>query len=156
MLLSSLLFAPLLTAALTIAAPKAWAKHVALIGALATLVLCWPLYRAFDANMAGLQLQETAAWLPSLGINFGLGIDGIALALLLLNNLLTPLVVLAAWREDRNPGAFFACLLGLAGLVNGVFMATDFILFYVFFEASLIPLYLLIGLWAGLIVFMRH
>jgi NADH-quinone oxidoreductase subunit M len=149
MLLSSLILLPIATALLVLLAPRGLAKPLALLGALGTLALCGPLYTGFNPAAAGLQFTESYAWLPSLDISFSLGIDGIALALLLLNNLLTPLVVLAAWREERNSGAFMACLLGLAGLVNGVFAATDFILFYVFFEASLIPLYLLIGLWGG-------
>ncbi len=149
MLLSSLILLPITTALLVLLAPRGLAKQLALLGALGTLALCGPLYMGFHPNTAGLQFTESYSWLPSLGVNFTLGIDGIALALLLLNNLLTPLVVLASWKEARNTPAFMACLLGLAGLVNGVFAATDFILFYVFFEASLIPLYLLIGLWGG-------
>jgi len=148
-MLLSLILLPILAAALCILAPKAWAKPIALIGALLPVVLGIDVYQNFIPTQAGLQYVASYAWLPALGLHVGLGIDGIALALILLNVVLTPLVVLASWNETRNPAAFMACLLALSGLVNGIFMATDFILFYVLFEGSLIPLYILIGLWGG-------
>jgi NADH-quinone oxidoreductase subunit M len=148
MLLLALIFTPLAAAAVALLAPKNLARWVALLGALLTCAVAIETYHAFDTS-AGLQMAVSYPWLPAIGISFGVGLDGIALVLILLNCLLTPLVVLASWHEQRQPAAFMACLLALAGLVNGVFLATDFILFYVFFEASLIPLYVLIGIWGG-------
>ncbi len=148
-LLTVLIFSPMLAAALVWVLPGRGARWGALAGSMVPVVLSIVAYAQFNPAAEGLQFVENHAWLPSLGITYGLGIDGIALALIMLNNLLTPIVILASWKEERKPAAFMACLLILAGLVNGVFAATDFILFYVFFEASLIPLYLLIGLWGG-------
>lgn len=144
-----LILLPILTAALLVVAPKAWVRPLALLGALLPVVIGVDLYTHFIPTHAGLQYVADYAWLPALGLHVGLGIDGIALALILLNVVLTPLVVLASWHEDRNTAGFMACLLALSGLVNGIFAATDFILFYVLFEGSLIPLYILIGVWGG-------
>lgn len=148
-LLSLLIFTPLLAAGITLFLPTRVVKPVALALSLIPLALCIPLFQQFDASLAGLQFIEKAAWLPALNINYILGIDGLALPLIALTALLTPICLLASWHIQKNPQGFFAAFLALESFVIGVFTAQDFILFYLFWEAMLIPMFLLIGLWGG-------
>jgi NADH-quinone oxidoreductase subunit M len=149
MALTLLVLFPLFISCILLLVPERIVRWVAILGAIFPFILAVLMYLYFDVNQTDLQFREIAEWLPELGIAYRVGVDGISLALILLNTLLTPLVILASWKEDRHIGSFLACLLALTGLVNGIFIASDFILFYVFFEASLIPLYILIGVWGG-------
>ena len=103
----------------------------------------------FDRTRAGFQFVEKHSWIPAFGINYGLGVDGMALLLILLALVLTPVVILACWNEAESGRwsvkTFFALLLVLETMMIGVFAATDIFLFYLFFEAMLIPVYFLIG-----------
>ena len=148
-LLSLLIFTPLLGALITMATPSRFAKPTALILSLIPLGLCIPLFQHFNPSAAGLQFVENLAWLPTFNINYALGVDGIAIPLIALTALLIPLCLLASWNITKNIPAFFASFLALESFVIGVFAAQDFILFYVFWEAMLIPMFLLIGLWGG-------
>ena len=104
---------------------------------------------SFNRQESGLQFVEKYSWIPAFGINYGLGVDGMALLLILLALILTPIVILACWHEAEggrwSVKTFFALLLILETMMIGVFAATDIFLFYLFFEAMLIPVYFLIG-----------
>ncbi|MBR8744893.1 NADH-quinone oxidoreductase subunit M [Nocardiopsis sp. MG754419] len=126
------------------------AKRIALGVSLATLALVVVMALNFDTSAAGgLQFEEVYPWIPYFGVHFAVGVDGIALVLILMSVILVPLVVLAAWNEhsDREDGGsgYFALILALEAMMIGVFAATDVFLFYVFFEAMLIPVYFMIG-----------
>lgn len=111
-------------------------------------VVAWVLSR-MDSS-AGFQFQERLAWLPALGSSYHLGIDGISRWLVALNALLLPMAILASWTSVRkNVRAFHALLLALQAMVYGVFLSLDVFLFYLFWEASLLPMYFLIGVWGG-------
>ena len=128
----------------------ALARWLALAGALAGFVVALPLYFAFDAAAQGMQFVELLPWIESYNINYHLGIDGISLLLILLNTFTTVLVVLAGWKViDSRVAQYMAAFLILSGLMNGVFCALDAALFYVFFEATLIPMFIVIGVWGG-------
>jgi len=109
-------------------------------------VLAWI---KFDSSNTALQFVESAKWIPSFGINYAVGVDGLALVLILMSVLLAPIVVLAGWNESEggrwSPKVFYILILVLETMMIGVFAATDIFLFYVFFEAMLIPVYFLIG-----------
>lgn len=148
-LLSLLIFAPLLAAAVTLFLPTRAVKPVALLFSLVPLALCVPLFLNFNAAQSGLQFIENVQWLPEFHVAYLLGIDGLSLPLIALTALLTPLCLLASWNVTKNPQGFFAAFLALESFVIGVFTAQDFILFYLFWEAMLIPMFLLIGIWGG-------
>jgi len=126
------------------------ARKLALIGSLAGLLVALPLYSRFDPALASMQFTEFSPWIPAFHINYHLGIDGISMWFILLNSFTTVLVVLAGWEviQDR-PSQYMAAFLIMSGLINGVFAALDAILFYVFFEAMLIPMFIIIGVWGG-------
>ncbi len=128
-------------------APVRW---VALVGAVAGFLVTIPLYTHFDTTTSSMQFVELAEWIPRFGIHYHLGVDGISVLFILLNSFITVLVVWSGWevittRVSQYMGAFLI----QSGLINGVFCALDGILFYFFFEAMLIPMYLIIGVWGG-------
>ena len=126
------------------------ARWLALVGALAGFLVTIPLYTHFDLTTSAMQFVELAPWIPRFGIHYHLGVDGISVLFILLNSLMTVLVVWAGWEVITTRVAqYMAAFLIMSGLVNGVFCALDGILFYVFFEAMLIPMYLIIGVWTG-------
>jgi len=109
-----------------------------------------PLYTGFDVGTSAMQFVELQSWVPRFNINYHLGVDGISVLFLLLNAFITIIVVVAGWQVIENKVAqYMAAFLIMSGLMNGIFSALDGVLFYVFFEASLIPLYLIIGIWGG-------
>ena len=126
------------------------ARGLALIGAIAGLVVTLPLYSGFDVTTPAMQFVEMAPWIPRFNINYHLGVDGLSVLFVILNAFITILVVMAGWQVIQDKVAqYMAAFLIMSGLMNGIFSALDGILFYVFFEASLIPLYLIIGIWGG-------
>ncbi|MBI3939104.1 MAG: NADH-quinone oxidoreductase subunit M [Betaproteobacteria bacterium] len=126
------------------------ARMIALIGAVLGFLVTLPLYTRFDPLAGGFQFTELAPWIESFNVNYHLGIDGISLLLILLNSFTTVLVVLAGWEVIRTRIAqYLAAFLFLSGFMNGVFSALDALLFYVFFEATLIPMFIIIGVWGG-------
>jgi NADH-quinone oxidoreductase subunit M len=126
------------------------ARVLALFGAIAGLLVALPLWTSFDPTTADFQFVEFASWIPSFNVNYHLGIDGMSLLLILLNCVTTVLVVIAGWEVIRERVAqYMSALLILSGLMNGVFCALDALLFYVFFEATLIPMFIVIGVWGG-------
>ena len=126
------------------------ARVVALAVAVAVLALAVPLYLAFDGSRADPQFEERAAWMPTLGVSYHIGVDGISLLLVLLTAFLSPLALASAWRavEERTKEFGIAMLILETGMI-GVFVSLDLFLFYVFWEAMLIPMYFVIGVWGG-------
>jgi NADH-quinone oxidoreductase subunit M len=150
-LLSVLIFSPLAGAAVAAFIRnerllRLWTLAFTSAVALFSLQLWW----RFDPKTYNFQLAEFAHWIPALGINYSVGIDGISLLLVLLTTLIMPLCVLASWRYiEKRVKEFMLCLLIMETAMIGVFCALDFVLFYVFWEAMLIPMALLIGVWGG-------
>lgn len=125
-------------------------RWTALIGSIASFLVTIPLYTGFDSKSAALQFAEKSTWIERFNIQYYLGIDGLALWLVLLTAFITIIVVIAAWEViEERVAQYFAAFLILSGLMIGVFAAADGMLFYVFFEATLIPMYLVIGIWGG-------
>src|SRR6266576_2952949 len=128
-------------------APVRW---VALVGAVAGFLVTIPLYPHFDTSTSTMQFVELAEWIPRFGIHYHLGVDGISVLFILLNSFITVLVIWAGWEVITTRVAqYMGAFLIQSGLINGVFCALDGILFYFFFEAMLIPMYLIIGVWGG-------
>jgi len=126
------------------------ARWIAFVGAVAGLAVAIPLYTNFNLLTSEMQFVEQHSWIARFNIRYHLGIDGIALPLILLNCFTTPLVVLAGWKVIRERvSQYMGAFLIMSGIVNGVFSALDAILFYAFWEASLIPMFLIIGVWGG-------
>jgi NADH-quinone oxidoreductase subunit M len=125
-------------------------KGVGLLVAVATFIVSLGILPRFDDGVAGFQLVETQSWIPQWGITYSLGVDGISLWLVLLTTLLTPVVFLASWNTiKKHPKEYVISFLIMEAAMIGVFLATDLLLFYVFFELTLIPMYLVIGVWGG-------
>jgi NADH-quinone oxidoreductase subunit M len=126
------------------------ARWLALIGAIASFAVTIPLYAHFALGTAEMQFVETIEWIPRFNVNYLLGVDGISVLFILLNSFITLLAVWAGWVViEKRVAQYMAAFLIMSGLINGVFAALDAVLFYVFFEAQLIPMYLIIGVWGG-------
>jgi len=125
-------------------------RWLALLASLATLALTVPLWAAFDAGSAVPQLTERLPWIPRFDAWYALGVDGISLPLIVLTAFMTVPVVIAGWTViETRPAEYYAAFLIMEGLMIGVFSATDALLFYFFWEAMLIPMFLIIGIWGG-------
>jgi len=125
-------------------------RAIALIGALLGLLVTVPLYLGFDPATADLQFVERMPWIDRFGIEYYLGVDGLSIWMVLLTALITVIVVVAGWRViTERVAQYMAAFLILSGLMVGVFSAMDGLLFYVFFEATLLPMYIIIGVWGG-------
>jgi NADH-quinone oxidoreductase subunit M len=125
-------------------------RWVALIGALVSFLVTLPLYDGFKLGTAAVQFVEKAPWIERFNINYHLGVDGISLWLVILTAFINVVVVIAGWEViTRRVNQYMGAFLILSGLMIGVFCALDGMLFYVFFEATLIPMYLIIGIWGG-------
>jgi len=126
------------------------ARWIALAGAIAGLVVTLPLWLHFQTGASEMQFVEYSDWIPRFDIHYFLGIDGISMLFVLLNSLMTLVVVWSAWEVIKvRVAQYMAAFLIQSGLINGAFSALDGILFYMFFEAMLIPMYLIIGAWGG-------
>jgi NADH-quinone oxidoreductase subunit M len=125
-------------------------RVLALIGSVAGFLVTLPLYMGFNPNTADMQFVEKTSWIETFAVNYHLGIDGISIWFVLLTAFITVIVVLAGWQVITSRVAqYMASFLILSGLMVGVFASLDGMLFYVFFEATLIPMYLIIGVWGG-------
>jgi NADH-quinone oxidoreductase subunit M len=125
-------------------------RQIALAGAVLGFLVTIPLYTQFQAGNPGMQFVQLVPWIERFQINYHLGVDGISMLFLLLNSFVTVLVVIAGWTViESRVGQYHAAFLILSGLLNGVFSALDAVLFYVFFEATLIPMFIIIGVWGG-------
>lgn len=126
------------------------AKWIGFIISLLCLSLCAFLWQDFDTQTAAYQFVEKRSWFPALDIQYALGVDGFAMPLIILTTFFTPIVVLAGWQVIQKRVAYYvAAFLIMQGLMCGVFAALDAILFYVFWEGMLIPMFLIIGIWGG-------
>ena len=127
------------------------ARWTALAGSVLGFLAGIPLWTGFSAAAGGaMQFQELHPWIPLFNVNYNLGVDGISMPLILLNSFMTVLVVIAHWEAvTEKVGQYLAAFLIMSGLINGTFAALDAIVFYVFFEAMLIPMFLIIGVWGG-------
>jgi NADH-quinone oxidoreductase subunit M len=152
-LLSVLIWLPILAGLVVLALGErsiVLARWVALIAALATFLISIPAYTGFDTGTVGLQFTQKLAWIPSLNAFYSLGVDGISLPLVLLTTFMTIPVIIAGWTViQQRPAQYFAAFLIMEGLMVGVFCAADALLFYFFWEAMLIPMFLIIGIWGG-------
>ena len=126
------------------------ARQLALVGAVIGFLVTIPVMTGFDGSTAALQFVENHEWLPSLNSAYALGVDGISMWFVPLTAFITVLVLLAGWEviQTKVP-QYFAAFLILSGLMIGVFSVADGLLFYVFFEATLIPMYIIVGVWGG-------
>ena len=126
------------------------ARVIALAASILGFLVTLPLYAGFDTSTSQMQFVELAPWIRRFNVNYYLGVDGISLWFVLLNSFITVIVVIAGWEVIQEKVAqYMAAFLIMSGLMNGIFSSLDALLFYVFFEASLIPLYLVIGVWGG-------
>ena len=125
-------------------------RWVALIGSLVSFLVTLPLIAGFDTSTAAMQFTETLPWIERFNVKYALGVDGLSVWFVPLTAFITVIVVISAWevitdRVNQYMGAFMI----LSGIMVGVFSALDGLLFYVFFEATLIPMYIIIGIWGG-------
>jgi NADH-quinone oxidoreductase subunit M len=150
-ILSTLIFLPLAGALLLLFVQNEYfARYWALGISALTAILSLPLVSAFDTTSAKFQFAEQYNWVDSLNIQYVIGVDGISILLVMLTTLIMPLCILASWSYIKTRvQAFMICLLIMETAMLGVFMALDFVLFYILWEAMLIPMYLLIGIWGG-------
>ncbi len=125
-------------------------RFLSLFTVLLTLGLCIPLMAGFDINTSTMQFVEDIAWIPALGIRYSLGIDGLSLLLIVLTLFTNLIVILSSWNSiKKRVGQYMAAFLIMQGLLVGVFSSLDGIVFYIFWEATLIPMYLIIGIWGS-------
>jgi NADH-quinone oxidoreductase subunit M len=152
-LLSILIWLPILAGVLVLALGDrniVAGRWLALIASLVTLILTVPLWSSFDTATASLQFVQKLPWIPRFEAYYSLGVDGISLPLIVLTAFMTVPVVIAGWTViEARPAQYFAAFLVMEGLMIGVFSATDALLFYFFWEAMLIPMFLIIGIWGG-------
>ena len=126
------------------------ARWVALAGSVLGFLVTLPLYTGFDIHNPGFQFELRQPWIERFNIWYHVGVDGISLLFVLLNSFITILVVIAGWSViDSRVGQYYGAFLVMSGLLNGVFAALDAVLFYVFFEGTLIPMFIIIGIWGG-------
>lgn len=156
MLLSTVIFLPLLFALLlSILSSDKAVRIGALVFSSLEFVLSLVILQNFDGASHQLQLAENYSWIPSYGINYFVGIDGISLWLVLLTTFLTPITILASWNSiNQKVKSFHICMLILETAMLGTFLAMDAVLFYFFWELMLIPMYLLVGVGEASVEFM--
>jgi len=151
--LSVTLWLPIAAAVLLLFFPKSATtaiKGVGLLASLATFVASLGIVNGFREGVGGLQLLEVKPWIPQWGINYAIGVDGISLWLVMLTTLLTPVVFLSSWNTiKKHPKEYVISFLVMEAAMIGVFVSADLLLFYVFFELTLLPMYLVIGVWGG-------
>lgn len=151
-LLSLLLILPLLGAVIIGIAPRndVWARRIALAFTLLVFAVSLPLWYQFDTASHEMQFVKRIAWIPAFNINYAVGVDGISVLLVLLTTMITPLCVLCSWKAiDTRVKEYMIAILVMEAAIIGVFVALDLFLFFVFWEAELIPMFLIIGVWGG-------
>ncbi|WP_300620389.1 proton-conducting transporter membrane subunit, partial [Dokdonella sp.] len=151
-LLSLLIWLPIVGAIVVLAFGRQanTARWLSLGVALLTFVVSIPLWTGYQTAVGGLQFVEHLSWIPALKANYALGADGISVALIVLTTFTSVLVVLGSWGPiETRVSQYMAAMLALEGFLIGVFAATDALLFYVFFEGMLIPMFIIIGIWGG-------
>src|SRR5436190_900419 len=150
MLLSLAIWIPVVAGVLVLALGERYARWTGLVGSILGFLVTIPLYTGFDLQDPGMQFVQNFPWIERFSINYHLGVDGISMLFVLLNSFITVLVVIASWSQvDNRVAQYYAAFLILSGMLNGVFEALDAVLFYVFFEGTLIPMFVIIGMWGG-------
>jgi len=151
--LSIIIWLPIAVALILAVLPRGAVNAIKTIGlftSLVTFIISLTILQRFQEGIAGFQLVESRTWIPQWGIRYALGIDGISLWLVLLTTLLTPIVLLSSWNSiHKHPKEYVISFLIMEAAMIGVFVATDILVFYVFFELTLLPMYLVIGVWGG-------
>lgn len=151
--LTAMIALPLIAAAAIPFVPDKDGKTVrwySLYAALANLTLMvYGFWEHYSLDSAGMQLQETYSWIPQLGINWSVGVDGLSMPLILLSGLITTLAILASWQVEHKPRLYYFLVLVLYSAQIGVFAAQDLMLFFLMWEIELVPVYLLISIWGG-------
>lgn len=151
-MLSALIWVPFIAALVIALLPQQGEKQARTLAGIAAglaLALSIAVLAQFDTSLAGFQFQETRPWINNIGLSYNLGLDGISLPLVMLTTLLVVLVIYATDRDIERPRLYYAMIMMIAGGVTGVFLARDLLLFFLFYEVELIPLYLLIAIWGG-------
>ncbi|MBI5436840.1 MAG: NADH-quinone oxidoreductase subunit M [Nitrosomonadales bacterium] len=151
-LLSLLIILPVLGAAIIGFAPRndKWTRRIALVFSLLVFAASLPLWFLFDTSSHEMQFVTRASWIPAFNINYAVGVDGISVLLVLLTTLITPMCVLCSWKAiDTRVKEYMMAILIMEAALIGVFVALDLFLFFVFWEAELIPMFLIIGVWGG-------
>ncbi len=152
-ILSWTIWLPIAAALVLALFPRSAANTIKILGlfvSLATFVISLAMVQQFQEGIAAFQLVESMSWIPQWGIRYALGVDGISLWLVLLTTLLTSVVFLSSWNAiHKHPKEYVISFLIMEAAMIGVFVATDLVLFYVFFELTLLPMYLVIGVWGG-------
>jgi NADH-quinone oxidoreductase subunit M len=151
-LLSALFLAPIIGALIIVFVPKDEHKLIKSVAAMATfaaLAICLYVYFAYDQAVGGLQFTEFVSWLPSFGINYSMGVDGISLPMALLTALIGFAAIYASWNVDKRPKEFFVLLLILIAGVMGTFIAQDLFIFFLFYEVVVIPIYIMVLIWGS-------
>ncbi len=151
--LSWIIWLPVAIAVLLVLFPRnavTQIKVAGLLGSIATFAISLTILQRFQDGFGGFQLVESHEWIPQWGIRYALGVDGISLWLVLLTTLLTPVVLLSSWNAiHKHPKEYVISFLIMEAAMIGVFLAMDLVVFYVFFELTLLPMYLIIGVWGG-------
>ncbi len=147
--LSLILFLPLAAAVAIMLFPKDSSRWLAGLTSLVVLGLSIAAFLAFDRSVSGMQLVEKVPWIPQYGVSYFVGVDGISLPMVILTGLLVFMAVLVSWRLDVRPKEYFALVMVLETAMMGVFVSVDLLLFFLFWELELAPMYLLIGIWGG-------
>lgn len=151
-LLSLLLILPLLGAAIVGLAPRndVWARRITLGFTLLVFIASLPLWYLFDTSSHEMQFVTRVPWIPAFNINYAVGVDGISVLLVLLTTMITPMCVLCSWKAiDSRVKEYMLAILIMEAALIGVFVSLDLLLFFVFWEAELIPMFLIIGVWGG-------
>jgi NADH-quinone oxidoreductase subunit M len=149
-ILSTLLLIPMIGVAIVLLAPERWARWLTLVVASLELVLSLGLWWAFDPGNGGIQFAVNVPWIPEVGVNYRIGLDGLSLFMVLLATIMMPLLVWGSWFAiDTKVRGYYALLLALKTGMIGVFVSLDLFLFYCFWELLLIPMYFLIGTWGS-------
>src|SRR5262245_20537413 len=150
-LLSLAIWIPIAAGVLALAVKDdARVRWIALAGAVLGFLVTIPLYTGFDTQTSAFQFVELAPWIDRFNVNYHLGVDGISVLFVLLNSFITVLVVIAGWSViESRVSQYYAAFLAMSGMLNGVFASLDALLFYVFFEGTLIPMFIIIGIWGG-------
>lgn len=151
--LSWIVFVPIIGALFLWLFPKNKAKWIALIATIVDLIIAIPIFTTFDKSAkgitGGMQFVEKFEWIPSLGVEYHIGVDGLSITMIMLTLIVGIAAALASWRIDKFERGYFAMFLLLQTAMLGVFVALDLILFYLFWEIMLFPMYFLIGIWGG-------
>ncbi|MEM7594215.1 MAG: NAD(P)H-quinone oxidoreductase subunit 4 [Cyanobacteria bacterium P01_A01_bin.83] len=151
--LTAIIVLPLIAAAAIPLIPdkdgKTIRMYALLVGLINLTLMVYGFWSHYDLNQTQIQLVETYSWIPQLGLNWSVGVDGLSMPLILLSGLITTLAILASWRVDHKPKLYYFLVLVLYSAQIGVFTAQDLLLFFLMWEIELVPVYLLISIWGG-------